>query len=444
MTDTIETGRGAPRGRSTTAAAGGTTTDPDTHPAAESCADTAAPDRNRTRYLAATGVALWGSQIGQAAVPLTAVTVLHAGAQGTALLKTALTLPFVLLGLPVGAWLDRVPRRPVMIGADLVRAVALATLPLAAWAHRLTMAHLLAVVLLQGTATVFFDLAAQSIVKDIAPGRLLAGANARSATIAQAALIAGPPLAGWAAGLLTPPTVLLAMTAGYLWSAAWLATLGVRERPAAPSPGASLAREIADGVRFVVRRPVLRAVLASGCLANIGIAGTTTLLPVLALNELHWSESTLGLFLGAGGVGGLIGALGAVRLAARLGAGRAALLVGLAVAPLALVLPLIGRPVPAPIAAAAWAVVVLKVGFDSVLMTTFRQDATPAHLMARVNGTMRVLFTAAVALGAATAGVLAAVTGTRCALALAATVLACVWIPTALSPLRKLTTLTAA
>ncbi|RKE16982.1 MFS transporter [Streptomyces sp. TLI_171] len=399
--------------------------------------------RDRSRYLTASGVAVWGAQLGQVAVPLTAVGALHAGPGGLGLLKAALALPFVLLGLPVGAWLDRVRRRPVMITADLVRAAALVTVPVAARLHHLTMAQLLAVVLVQGIATVFFDLATQSTVKDLAPGALLAPTNARLATVTQTALIAGPPLAGWAAGLIGPPAVLLAMAAGYLWSAGWLAALATREHlaPAGPGRRPPLLRDIADGVAFVARRPALRAVLLSGSLVNIGTAGATTLLPVLCLTELQWKQSELGLFLGAGGLGGLTGALTAVRLARRLGAGRAALLVGLAVAPLSLTLPLLGRPVPAPAAALAWALVMLKVGFDSVLMTTFRQQLTPAHLLARVNGTMRVLFTAAVALGAATAGTLATALGARGALAVSAVALAGAWIPTALSPLRRLTTL---
>ncbi|WBP89398.1 MFS transporter [Kitasatospora cathayae] len=401
----------------------------------------AAPPRDRTRYLAASGVALWGAQIGQVAVPLTAVTVLHAGASGTSLLKTGLSLPFVLFGLPVGAWLDRVRRRPVMIGADLVRAAALLTVPVAAWFGRLTMLQLLAVVVVQGAATVFFDLATQSLVKDLAPGALLARTNARLATVTQTALIAGPPLAGWAAGLIGAPTVLLVMAAGYLWSAGWLSTLGIRERPAGGAVRRHLLREIGEGVAFVARHPVLRTVTIAGSMVNIGTAGVATLLPVLALNELGWREGELGAFLGAGGVGGLVGALAAVRLAEGLGAGRAALLVGGLVAPAAVAIPLLGRPVPGPVAAAGWALVMLKVGFDSVLMMTFRQQVTPVGLLARVNGTMRVLFTGAVALGAASAGLLAAAVGTRWALGASAACLACVWIPIALSPVRRMTAL---
>ncbi|MET8625506.1 MFS transporter [Kitasatospora sp. NPDC004669] len=403
---------------------------------------TAAPPvvtpQDRSRYLTASGVALWGAQIGQVAVPLTAVTVLHTGASGTSLLRTALTLPFVLLGLPVGAWLDRVRRRPVMIGADLVRAGALITVPVAAWSGCLSTVHLLAVVVVQGVATVFFDLATQSLVKDLAPGALLARTNARLATVTQTALIGGPALAGWAAGMLSAPTVLLVMAAGYLWSAAWLSTLGMREHPAGGVVRRHLLHEIAEGIAFVARQPVLRTVTVAGSMVNIGTAGVMTLLPVLALTELGWSEGELGLFLGAGGVGGLLGALSAVRLADRLGAGRAALLVGVLVAPPAVAVPLLGRPVPGPVAAVGWALVLLKVGFDSVLMMTFRQQVTPAGLLARVNGTMRVLFTGATALGAATAGVLAAAVGTRWALAASAACLACVWIPIALSPVRRM------
>lgn len=406
----------------------------------------AAP-RDRLRYLTASGVALWGAQIGQVAVPLTAVSVLHAGAGGTSLLRIALTLPFVLLGLPVGAWLDRVRRRPVMIAADLVRAAALLTVPPAAWAGHLTMGHLLAVVVVLGVATVFFDLATQSFVKDLVPGSLLARTNARLATITQAALIAGPPLAGWAAGLLSAPTVLLVMAGGYLWSAAWLATIRTCENQGGADSLHSSAShhrllpEIAAGIAFVARQPVLRTVVIAGSMVNIGVAGVMTLLPVLALNDLGWSEAHLGTFLGAGGVGGLLGALSAVRLADRLGAGRAVLLVGVAVAPLAIAIPLLGRPVPGPVAAAGWALVMLKVGFDSVLMMTFRQQVTPAGLLARVNGTMRVLFTGAVTLGAAAAGTLAETVGLRWALGVAAAFLACVWIPIALSPVRRMTVL---
>lgn len=402
---------------------------------------TAAATRERSRFLIASTVAIWGAQIGHVAIPLTAVTALGTDTTGTSLIVTLLSAPFVMLGLPVGAWLDRVRRRPVMISADLVRCLTLVTVPVAWWFEMLTMTHLLVAVLVQGTATVFFDLAAQSFVKDIAPGRDLVRTNSRLATATQSALICAPPLAGWLAGLLTAPTVLLVMAGGYLWSAVWLASLRTPEQPQEhPSPR-RLGSEIVSGLRHVGGDAVLRTVLLAGCMVNIGTAAVMSVLPVLALSHLGWAEADLGLFLGAGGAGGLCGALVATRLADALGAGRAVLVVGILVAPLAASLPLLGAPVPPLVAAGAWALVVFKVGFDSVLMMTFRQQVTPSGLLGRVNGTMRVFFSGAVMLGAALAGSLAALIGVRGALWMAALVLAAVWVPIALSPVRTMTVL---
>jgi len=252
---------------------------------------------DRHRYLTASGVALWGAQIGQIAVPLTAVTALHAGASGTSVLQATMTVPFALLGMPVGAWLDRVRRRPVMIGADLIRAAALATVPIAFWAGRLTMEQLWLVVLVLGVATVFFDLGTQSFVKDLVPTEHLVRTNGQLATITQTALACGPPLAGWAAGLLSAPAVLLATAAGYAWSAIWLSRITTAEHATGDVPRRRLLGEIAEGAAFVWRQPVLRAVVLAGSLVNIGVAATTTLLPVLTLSQLGWSEGDLGLFL---------------------------------------------------------------------------------------------------------------------------------------------------
>ena len=405
--------------------------------------DSPALAQDRRRYLVASGVALWGAQLGVVAVPLTAVAALSADARGTALLAATTALPFMILGLPVGAWLDRVRRRPVMVGADVVRAASLATVPLADWLGALTFTQLWLVVLVNGVATVFFDLGTQSHLKDLAPADRLVETNGRLATLTQTALICAPPLAGWAAGLLSAPAVLAATSVGYAWSALWLSRLRTPELAHAADAGRRrLLGDIREGVRFVRRQPVLLAVLGAGCLVNVGTASFTAVLPVYALHDLGWAESDLGLFLGAGGIGGLLGAMTANTVARVLGAGRSVLVIGVAVAPTAVVLPLTGDPVPGYLAAGAWALIIYKIGFDAVLMTSFRQAVTPAHLLARVNATMRVLFTAAVAFGAASAGVVATVVGNQGVLIVATIALGLVWLPIALSPLPRLSTLT--
>ncbi|MFD0202934.1 MULTISPECIES: MFS transporter [Saccharothrix] len=407
--------------------------------------DTAELARDRGRYLLASGVALWGAQLGVAAVPLTAVASLSVDARGTALLSASVAVPFMVLGLPVGAWLDRVRRRPVMITADVVRAAALATVPIADWLGALTFVHLWVVVLVNGVATVFFDLGTQSHLKDLAPADQLVKTNGRLATLTQSALICAPPLAGWASGLLTPPAVLAATAVGYAWSAVWLSRLRTRE-PAhrADAPRQRLSADIRDGVRFVRQHPVLLAVLGAGCLVNFGSAAFTAVLPVYALVDLGWSEAQLGTYLGAGGIGGLLGAVTANKVAGRLGTGRSVFVIGLFIAPTAVLLPLTGDPVPGYVAAAAWALIIYKIGFDAVVMMSFRQAVTPSHLLGRVNGTMRVLLTAAVAAGAATAGAVATVADNRAAVIVASVALGLVWVPIALSPLRRMSTLDSA
>lgn len=393
------------------------------------------------RYLAASGSGLWANQILHVVVPMIAVVSLNAGAAGVAVLRTTLTMPFVVLGLFVGAVLDRVRRKPVMVAADLVRAAALATVPSAAALGRLTMGHLWVVVLVVGVTTVFFDLGTQSFVKDVVPASLLGQTNAHLATITQTALICAPPLAGWLAGLTSPAAVLFLAVVGFVVSAALMRLLAVEEGGSPPDQHASLWVEVRSGLVFVRQQPVLRTVLLAGFLVNVGTAVVGTLLPVLTLGELGWPAADLGALLGAGGVGGLLGALTAAPLPRRFGAGRSALVVSATLAPLAFTIPLLGAPVPPIWVGSAWALVVYKVGFDAVIMMTFRQQVTPAGLLGRVNGAMRVAFTSAVALGSAGAGLLSSLVGVRGTLWVAAALLCCVWIPVAASPLPRMRSL---
>lgn len=417
-------------------------TSPSRSPVAE-LVDTPGLAKDRRRYLVASGVGLWGARLGAVAIPLTAVSSLSADARGTALLVATTAVPFMLLGLPVGAWLDRIRRRPVMIAADLVRAVSLATVPIADLLDALTFGHLWLAVMVNGVATVFFDLGTQSHLKDLAPTDQLVRTNGTLATLTQTAMICAPPLAGWAAGLWTPTAVLAATSLGYVWSALWLSRIRTPEPSHAPPRGRPrILADIGEGMRFLRRQPVLLAVLGAGCLVNLGSACFTAAFPVHALDSLGWSEAQLGLFLGAGGVGGLGGAMTAHRVARTLGAGRSVLAIGIAIAPLAVLLPFTGDPVPPWLAAAAWAAVLYKVGFDAVLMMSFRQAVTPSRLLGRVNGTMRVVLTAAVVAGATAAGVAADVVGARGALVVASVMFALVWLPIALSPLARHSSLT--
>ncbi|MGW3891469.1 MFS transporter [Micromonospora chokoriensis] len=396
--------------------------------------------RDFTRYLVAAVAAKWGFHIAKVAVPLVAITSLGAGPGAAGWLAAAGTAPFLLLGLPAGAWLDRVVRRPVMIAMDLTRFVLIGSVPIAAAAGALTMTHLWVVVFLNGVATVFFDVAMQSHLPDLVGGgdggRLVA-ANGRLGIVDQMALIGGPALAGWLVGLSTAAAVLVATALGYLWSALWIRRIERPEPRRVDVVRRSLAAEVQEGLAFVRRNHTLRAIAVAGSLVNFATAGTVAMLPLLLLHELHWSESQLGLFLGAGGVGGLLGAFCGQRLSTVFGTGRSVLAIGLLIAPAALVLPLVGQPVPGLIAAPAWALVIFKVGFDSVVLMSFRQHVTPSCLLGRVNGTLRVMFSGALTIGAATAAFVGGYAGPRAATWVACAALALVWVPILRSPMRQ-------
>ncbi|GAA4608575.1 MFS family permease [Actinoplanes octamycinicus] len=386
--------------------------------------------RDFTRYLIAAVAAKWGVNLAKVAIPLVAITSLGAGPGAAGSLAAAGTAPFLLLGLPAGAWLDRIARRPVMIAMDLVRFALLGSVPLVAAASALTMPYLWVVVFLNGVATVFFDVAMQSHLPDLlggADGGRLVRANGRLATVDQLALIGGPALAGWLIGLWTASTVLVVTAFGYLWSALWIRRIRQPEPRPAAAPR-SLVAEVREGLSFVRRDRTLRAIATAGALVNFAIAGVVAMLPLLLEQG-----RTLSLFLSAGGVGGLLAAV----VAKRLPRGRSVIATGLAIVPAALLLPFAGRPVPVALAAAAWAAVIFKVGYDSVVLMSFRQLVTPPALLGRVNGTLRVIFSGALTLGAGTAGLIGEQAGPRTAAGVACAALALVWVPIARSPLRS-------
>ncbi|MBF9132412.1 MFS transporter [Plantactinospora sp. S1510] len=403
--------------------------------------DARTPHRDFTIYLVAAVAAKWGFNIAKVAIPLVAITSLGAGPGASGALAAAGTAPFLLLGLPAGAWLDRVARRPVMIAMDLARFALIGSVPVAAAFSALTMTQLWLVVFLNGVATVFFDVAMQSHLPDLVGGggRRLIAANGRLGIVEQMALVGGPALAGWLVGVSTASAVLIATALGYLWSALWIRRIQRPEPRRVEAVRRSLAAEVREGLSFVRHNHTLRAIAVAGALVNFATAGTVAMLPLILVQELHWSESQLGLFLGAGGTGGLLGALYGERLSRLLGAGQSVLVIGLVIAPVSFVLPLVGQAVPGPAAALAWALVIFKVGFDSVVLMSFRQHVTPPRLLGRVNGTLRVIFSGALTLGAAAAALVGDLSGPRTATWAACAALALVWVPILHSPMRRQT-----
>jgi MFS family permease len=282
-------------------------------------------NRDFRLLFAAAAVSRLGTSVSYVAMPLIAVTALHATPGEVGLLATLSTLAFLVIGLPAGAWTDRVRRRGVLVAADLARAALLCSVPVAWWLDVLHIGQLYVVVLLCGVGTVFFDVANQSYVPQVVGRSALLAANTRLVSVDAVNDIAGRGVAGYLVALVTAPVAVLVDVATYLVSA-WC-VLRVRHREAVPATtGTRLWRDMTEGIAFVARHPVLRAIAMSGSLVNLGIVLIVTMLPVVLVDEMGLSPTVLGLFLATGGVGTLLGSLVARRLAAVVGAGRLSLL----------------------------------------------------------------------------------------------------------------------
>ncbi|MFE5615466.1 MFS transporter [Streptomyces sp. NPDC056524] len=387
-----------------------------------------------------------GTNVGYVAVPLIAVEALDASPGEVGVLATLSTLAFLLIGLPAGAWVDRLPQRRMLVVADAVRGLLLASVPVAWWCDALTLAQLYAVVLLSGCATVFYDVTGQSILPRFVGRDGLVPANAAMVSLMAATNVAGRGAGGGLVQLLTAPLAVAVTAVSHLASAVRLLWLKETAAPAAPPaapPTASPRRtreplrvQIATGVRHVLGNRELRALALSASLTNLGSQILNTMMPVLFVRELGLSAGVLGLYWAAGGVGLLLGARCARAVAARLGFGRTLGLAGLVLAPAGLLVPLVGHGPWLWVAGAGWLCAMFKTGMDNVLGVSLRQRMTPDALLGRMNATFRFLLTGAIAIGAAISGLLGELVGLHATLWVGGSLLACAFLPVFLSPVR--------
>ena len=235
-------------------------------------------DRDRRLLLAGQAASELGSQVGGIALPLVAV-----------------------LALPAGVWVDRAARRPVLVGADLVRGVALLTVPVAAGLHRLSLVQLAVVALATGTARVLFDVAYPSYLPALVGRDQLVGANAWLESSRSATQLTGPGLGGWLVQLAGAPLAVAADAASFLVSAGCLLAIRAAEPdPPRPAGPANLRRELAEGLRFVLGQPVLRAITACTALTNLLWAAAGTVQLLFLVHQVGLDPAAIGLLLSAG------------------------------------------------------------------------------------------------------------------------------------------------
>jgi MFS family permease len=397
--------------------------------------------RNFRLFWAGETVSELGDTTARVAMPLLAVLVLHASTFAVTFLTATAYLPWLLIGLPAGAWVDRLSCRPLMIACDLAAALLYTSLPVAAWLGVLTIGQVIAVALLAGGAGVLFSTAYQVYLTSIvATGELVEG-NAKLQGSASAAAIGGPGIAGLLAGTLGTAAALLVNAVSFLISAACLFRIRGQTRAApvpasAPAPGrapaspgapgtagapappvrAGIRWEITDGVRYVAGDPYLRPLTIWAAVINLGLTGYGALVIVFLVRVVGLGPGPAGLLLAFSGVGGLLGALVASRLSSRLGSARALLLCALGAMPFGLLIPLAGDGLRLAFFAAGVLIAVSGIVAGSIILGSFRQAYTPPQLLGRVTATMRFLLVGTNPLGALLAGGLGTWLGVRPAL----------------------------
>ena len=379
-----------------------------------------------------------GTMVSHLALPLLAATALGASPWEMGLLVAAERAAFLLVGLPAGALLDRVRRRPVMIAADLVRFLLFASIPVTWWFGALTFAQLVAVALLAGIATVFFDVGYQSVLPSVVGRAGLVEGNAKLESTRAASETAGPALGGGLVQLVGAANAVLLDALSYLVSAAFLVRMRTPEPPPARDPARSLRGDMAEGLRYVLGHPLLRPIALCTGTANL-FSGVLHAVAVLFLaRDLSQPAGVIGLVLGAGSAGGVLAALTAGQWIRRLGQGRTLVTAPLVTAPITLALPLTTAGAGLAWFAAGWFAVAYGGVVYNVAQVSFRQSVCPDRLLGRMNASIRFLVWGTIPIGGLLGGALGELFGLRATLLVTGVgfVLAPLWV--LLSPLRRM------
>ncbi len=383
----------------------------------------------------------FGSQISGLAIPWLAAVGLGATPFEFSLLGMLGFLPFILFALPAGVWVDRLQRRPILIGGDAARAVLLAAIPVL-WAFdALRIWHLLVLQFVIGVFTVFFDVAYQSYLPSLVERDQLVDGNAKLQLTVSTAQVAGPGVAGLLIAAITAPYAIVFDAVSYAVSTAFL--IPIRKAEVLPeraegAPRPRMLPELKEGLGYVVRHPYLRAIAACTGTSNFFGAISFTILLLYAVRTLHLSSFVVGLVFAMFGVGSIVGALVTNRLQNRIGVGPAIVLPAMLFSVAALTYPLAPKSFPVPILMLG----ALLFGFSGVTynitQVSLRQAITPERLQGRMNASMRWIVWGTLPLGQLAAGAIASVYGLHAALWVGAIGGMFAFLPVLMSPVRRI------
>jgi MFS family permease len=400
-------------------------------------------------FWVADGVSNLGTFVSGLAVQLLLIETLGADQQEVGLVRSAQWLPYLLFGLLAGVLVDRVRRKPLLVGADALSAVLFGGAGVLALTGHLSVGLLAAVVFVVGSASMVSSAANQSYLPSLVPPPLLPVANARLHQTYTAAQSAGPLVGGLLVRALSAPVAVIVDALSYAVSAVVVA--GIREserepdRPASPSASRrQVLAELREGAAWVYRHETLRPYAISLHTWFLGNGLVGTLLVFFATTELGLGPVAVGLVLAVAGVSGVVGAGLAPRLGDRFGVGPV-MVASQWLSPIGFVLLLLAQPGPSALLWPVLAnlVVGLGMGAGDPLGLSHRTTVTPDRLRGRMNATIRSFNWGTLAVAAPLAGWLATSFGNRTAIAAGIVVLAVSAVVLTASPVRRVRTTTA-
>lgn len=355
-----------------------------------------------------------GTAVTGVALPLTAVLVLHATPFQMGLLAAAGYVAWLVIGLPAGALVQRYPLRRVQVSMDLVRAVAVLSLPVAWWSDRLTLAHLVVVALVISFADVIFGVANMTFLPRVVPKAELQSRNSLVSGTYAVTQMGGPSIGGLAVQLLGAVPTFIVDTVSYLVSAVLLGRLPDVHEPSTDTT--PMRQRIREGWEFVHRHPIMGPCMWDATATNFVCGGQMALFAIYLVRELDAPAGLVGFLLAAEGIGSLVGAAVVPRLSRRFGSARLALVGGFVSVVGAFLIP-VGSGAVGWFAFALGNVVFAGgVVLLSTTTRTYRQLATPPELLSRVMATVRFVSWGAIPVGGVVFGALGGWIGLRAAL----------------------------
>ncbi len=389
-------------------------------------------------------ISLLGSHVSFLAVPLTAVLLLDATPFQMGLLTAAETLPYLLFGLIIGAWVDRLKRRPLLIAADLGRGLLVFGIPLLAVLNALSMEALILLAFLIGCLTVVADVADEAYLPTLIGRDQLVEGHSKLETTGSAAELIGPGLAGLLVQWLSAPLAIAFDALSFFISGGLLLLIhGDEPVPIRAEGHGNIWREIRAGLGFTLRHAILRPIIATSVTLQLFGGMIDALLMLYVTRNLGLSPIFVGSIYMMGSLSGLLVAAAAERLIRRGGVGRVTIVAAAMIGVGWLTIPVAGATVATPLLPILVGMLVTGAGntLFNITSRTLTQTLTPDHLLGRVNSSGLFLGMGILPAGSLIGGVLGGTLGTQTTLLIAGGGIMFGWLWVFFSPLRRMRTI---